>query len=307
MFLRRLILPIVLVLIVSCSNRGTTDADLKVAFIADQGIEDSSRAVLTLIQDENAEMVLHQGDLDYIDSPDQWDQMITDILGIDFPYFVSVGNHDVKEWDRYANLLSTRILRVSQADCNGDIGINMACSYRGLFFVLSGIGTLGSDHINFLENALSKNNAIWKICSWHKNQRLMQVGNKEDETGWEPYELCRNHGAVIATGHEHSYSRTHLLTRFNDPVVASPSDILILRPGQTFAFVNGLGGRNIRGQNEELAQNPWWDTVLTSKQGANYGALFCTFHVDGKPDKAHCYFKDIEGIIRDEFTLISES
>src|SRR5216110_1631698 len=46
---------------------------------------------------------------------------------------------------------------------------------------------------------LVTDNHVWKICSWHKNQRVMQVGGKADEMGWRVYETCKDHGAIIAT------------------------------------------------------------------------------------------------------------
>jgi hypothetical protein len=62
---------------------------LTVAFIADQGLGEGARAVLQLIVEEGADLVLHQGDLDYQDDPSAWDASITNVLGADFPYFVS--------------------------------------------------------------------------------------------------------------------------------------------------------------------------------------------------------------------------
>ena len=62
-----------------------TDADFRVAFIGDQGLGPNSIAVLNLIKNENAQMVLHQGDFDYQDDPDAWDKMISNELGDDFP------------------------------------------------------------------------------------------------------------------------------------------------------------------------------------------------------------------------------
>ena len=72
-----------------------TDVDFRVAFIGDQGLGPNAISVLNLIKDEGAQMVLHQGDLDYLDDPDAWDKMVSDVLGNDFPYFVSVSDHDV--------------------------------------------------------------------------------------------------------------------------------------------------------------------------------------------------------------------
>ena len=44
--------------------------ELRVAFIGDQGLGPNAIAVLELIKDEGAQMVLHQGDFDYKDAPD---------------------------------------------------------------------------------------------------------------------------------------------------------------------------------------------------------------------------------------------
>ena len=42
------------------------ERDLKVAFLGDQGLNPDSKAVLRLIKEENADMVLQLGDFDYI-------------------------------------------------------------------------------------------------------------------------------------------------------------------------------------------------------------------------------------------------
>ena len=249
-------------------------------------------------------MVLHQGDFDYANDPMRWDQQINNVLGADFPYFASVGNHDLLAWPGYQEKLATQLNRIDGASCSGDLGVKSACTYRGLFFILSGAGTLGSNHASYIRDQLANDSSTWRICSWHKNQRLMQVGGISDEVGWEPYEECRNGGAIIATGHEHSYERTHLMDNFETQSIASTSNILSIEKGRTFVFVSGLGGQSIRGQDDELAANPWWAAVYTAAQGANFGALFCTFNENGVANKAHCYFKDIGGVIPDEFDLL---
>ena len=141
----------------------------------------------------------------------------------------------------------------------------------------------------------------------------MQVGGKSDETGWGVYEESRKGGAIIATAHEHSYSRTHLLSSCENQTVVSTSDTLILTKdlldtegdeGKTFVFVSGLGGKSIRDQERS---GDWWASIYTSDQGANYGALFATFNVNGVPNLAHFYFKDIDGVIADSFVVISNT
>ena len=252
-------------------------------------------------------MVLHQGDFDYEDDPDRFDQLITDTLGPDFPYFASLGNHDVKAARGYQAKLRARLERVEGAECEGDLAILAACSYKGLFFVLSAVGVKGmgspARHAAFLSQELAASPAPWKICSWHKNQRAMQVGDKEDETGWGVYEACRRQGAIIATAHDHAYARSHLIEKFADtPRVASTGDVIEITKGRTIAFVSGISGQSIRPQ--KLAGS-WWAAIYTATQNADPGALFCTFNPGGRRDRARCYFKTITGKIPDRFELIS--
>jgi len=283
---------------------------LKVAFIGDQGSRDDARSVLQLIKSQGADLVLHQGDFDYGDDPDSWDDLITDVLGDEFPYFASVGNHDTKHFygiNGYQAKLTSRLNKITDAHCIGDLGVRAACTFRGLFFILSGVGTIphrpdDPSHVAFIQEQLAQDKSNWRICSWHKNQRMMQLGKKTDEVGWAAYEACRQGGAIIATGHEHSYARTHLMDSFPSLSVASTSSTLRLEKGKSFAFVSGLGGLSIRNQDRE---GSWWAAVYTSDQGANFGALFCTFFVDGEPHQASCYFKDVDGAVPDRFDLIS--
>ncbi len=297
------------VLLLSCTFQATPS--VTVAFIGDQGSGKNARAVLEMIKAQGADMVLHQGDLDYKDNPDAWDGMITEILGDSFPYFVSVGNHDEDDWygDRgYQEKLRARLSKITGVKCSGDIGVMSACSYKGLFFILSGVGTIPKksrndpQHVAYIADQLARTDAAWRICSWHKNQKKMQVGGKNSDVGWAPYETCRAGGAIIATGHEHSYSRTHLMDRFETQSVASTSDTLVIEKGKSFAFVSGLGGKNIRDQERG---GDWWASIYTSDQDADYGALFCTFNVDGDPTRAECHFRDIQGRAPDRFKLMN--
>ncbi len=135
----------------------------------------------------------------------------------------------------------------------------------------------------------------------------MQVGGKNDETGWGVYEECRKEGAMIATGHEHSYSRTFLMDSFEQQIVATTSDILLLEKGKSFAFVSGIGGHSVR---QQKLKGDWWASIYTLDQEARAGALFCTFDTPskqvevGEKKKANCYFKDIAGKVVDRFVLV---
>ena len=289
-----------------------TDANFRVAFIGDQGLGPNSVAVLNLIKDENAQMVLHQGDFDYNDDPDAWDKQISNVLGDDFPYFGTIGEHDQLKWNEYQQKLHDRLKKNPDAQCIGDLGVKSSCTYKGLLFIQVGPGIKGSEHGSFIENQLNNNDHIWSICSWALNMSDMQTGKQPNKTGWEVYENCKNAGAIIATAHEHAYSRTKTLIDIENQIVDpewSERNKLRIKEGSTFVFVSGIGGESIRDQERCLPLsypygcNGEWANIYTSDQHATYGALFCTFNAGGQPNKAYCYFKDIDGRIIDEFTI----
>lgn len=296
---------------ITCS--GSTVESVKVAFLGDQGLGEDSVLVLQLVADENADAVIHLGDFDYVDDPAAWDDQINGVLGEGFPYFSVIGNHDRAAWETtesltgYQDTISNRLESLADATCSGDVGLDSVCEFKGVTFVFSGIGTLGNDadHLVYLENQLASSTTVWKVCAWHKNHRLMQVGDKSTEVVMAAYDLCRSYGAIIATGHEHSYARTHLLSSFENQTVVSSESDLVLSEGQSFAFVSGLGGRPVRAQNDELAANTWWGAVYTATQNATHGALFCEFNANGQLGQGECYFKNVDGERVDEFSLSS--
>ena len=292
----------------------TTPENFTIAFIGDQGLGPDSRAVLELIKSEGAHAVLHQGDFDYKDDPAGWEAQINATLGADFPYFASVGNHDEKRFygaEGYQELMSARMYRLG-VTWHGELGVKSSLTYNGIFIVFTGADVFGSGHAAYIRARLASDHSVWSISSWHKNMNTMQAGGKSDETGWGVYEESRRGGAIIATGHEHSYSRTYLLSSFENQTVVRTSDTLILTQdqpgtdedeGKTFAFVSGLGGRGIRDQERSGA---WWASVYTSDQDANHGVLFGIFNVDGQPNVANFYFKNIAGEVVDRFVVISQ-
>ncbi len=173
-----------------------TDPSLKVAFIGDSGNGADFRRVLELIKSEGARIVLHQGDFDYAENARGFFGTIDSILGPDFPYFASVGNHDTNSWrercwDRngcYAKFLKARMARLGVRPDDPDLDDQMySVTYRGLRLVFVGEGGVRAGdkvYAPYIQRQLATDDHIWKICSWHKNQQAMQVGEKDDEMGW---------------------------------------------------------------------------------------------------------------------------
>lgn len=303
-------------------TRSAPDQDLRVAFFGDQGSGIDTKVVYQLVLDEGADAVILLGDFDYKGNAHLWASEMEEVLGPDFPVFAVPGNHDVKSWRIYQSYLKKRLANIAGAKCTGELGVDASCTFRGLHFILSGIGTIGaaSMHESFIADTLAGDDSLWSLCIWHKTMRDLQAGDKPDEVTWNALRNCQNGGAIVVMAHEHSYARTRTLTDVgNEPgghgAIGTPARVEV-GPGRTFAAVSGLGGRSIRSYDAGLhSDDTWWATLYTSNYyrrngkeierfSADYGALFIRFHVGGDPKKAHAYFKNIEKTVVDEFEIV---
>ena len=293
-----------------------TPRNLKLAFFGDQALTSLSRANLELVAAEGAHAIVHQGDFDYKDDPVAWEAQIDAILGADYPYFASVGNHDKDVYysERgYQDVLAERMQRVG-VPWVGDLGVQSALSFQGIFMVFTAPGVFGEGdgyHDAYIREQLAADDSTWRISSWHKNMTAMQLGAKGNATGWGVYEESRRGGAIVATGHEHSYSRTHLLSNCQKLEVSDRGSSLTLvrddpttpeDEGRTVVFVSGLGGKSAR---VKRRGGDHWAAMYTEEMGATAGVLFGVFNYEGDPNRARFYFKTIEGELIDEFELRS--
>ncbi len=317
-----------------------TEENLRVAFIGDTAMGSNFTNVLNMIEAESADLIIHEGDFDYTDDPDAFFAAINAAIGPNYPYLMAVGNHDIASWPGgcsdpdgcYANLFKQRMAATGLVPDDPNLNDDMySLDFQGLGLVFTGQTTaFGGDcpsnpngYACYIRNQLSGDRHIWKFCNWHKNQQAMQIGGKTDEVGWDPYNTCVELGAIIATGHEHSYERTKTLTDpetqtvdlVQHPLVdGTPSNPNALRvmPGASFVFVSGLGGNSMRPQLRCLPAtypygcNKEWASIYTTNQTSGvsrYGALFIDFYVDGDPYKARGYFKTTTGAIIDQFEI----
>jgi Calcineurin-like phosphoesterase len=299
------------------------EPNLRVAFFGDQSIGPAARSVLQLVARERAAMIVHAGDLSYGQAdPRGWEAQINEVLGPSFPYIVAIGNHDVDDWlgpVGFAAILQARLERTPGLACNGELGVQSLCRFRGLELVLSGVGVRGTDHEWFLESMLARPGAAVRLCVWHENQHDMQVGAKVDEVGWGAYKVCAHHGAPIISGHEHSYARSYTLTAIGDRTRehgwTGRPDLIELAPDRTVVVVSGLGGHSSRTRTLDHVSDTWWASIYANDyqmQNAQptgtepliqFGALFIDFHVDGDPRKARAYFKTADDRVVDQFEI----
>lgn len=289
---------------VALSFCGTVSAGVKVAFTGDQGHDDNARAVLNMIANEGTDLLLIQGDLGYDPGVyDIWESNLTNSLGGNFPVLSVVGNHEDHDWSDYHRLIKDRVNRAGELSCSGNPGVKAHCTFKNIEIVQASPGINeaegvdpNDDYAGYIADKFSGSSGKWRICSWHKNQKNLQTGEKSNSTGWDEYHACMNAGAFVAVAHEHAYSRTHLLSNFESQSVVHRNSDMTIEPGKSFMFVSGLGGRSVRSQTRG---GDWWASIYTASQGATHGALFCDF----ESQTAACYFKAIDGSIRDEFTL----
>jgi predicted phosphodiesterase len=282
---------------------GATPPNLKVAFIGDTAAGNNFKSVLQLIKREKADFVMIQGDMTYstnVNAAATWftaaDSELDDGT-TKIPYFVSRGNHD-DDWDNLGAGFKDRLTKWGVAPEHNDPTVNnYSLVYKGLKMVfVHEVETANPTRAEYVNQRLENDPHIWKICSWHKNQRNSNVGPKSDAMGWQIYENCRMHGAIVAQGHSHTYSRSKTLTSDQDqtvdPACSDPFSLCVAK-GKHFFFDSSLGGVGLRSlQNDTLAH---W----ASAYSADYGALFIEFHVDGDPRKAKGYFKTVGDVIID--------
>jgi hypothetical protein len=281
----------------------STEPNLKVAMIGDTGAGGDFRSVLNLIKNEGADLVMHQGDFAYDGSDiSGWEAAVNSILGPDFPYFGSVGNHDSGWSGGYGQALSARAQRVG-AECTGNYGIESTCKFKGLTMLLVK-GDSGGP-AGYITQQLAQDEAIWRVCSWHWVMEKLNLCTKGDDSDYAIYEACKNGGAIITTGHEHSYARTVTFTNTETQSIDSscldnpstPNKDVCVDEGRTFVIQSGSGGRSLRDDcNKGFS---YWGAT----DNTDFGALFISFNVDGDPRKARGYYKTVDGNIHDEFEI----
>ena len=287
--------------------------EVLVAFIGDSGNGSEFKSVLDLAMAEDVDAIIHNGDFDYGLDPDGFFATVDGKVGGDFPYFASVGNHDAPSWSEYSVYIKAHMEAAGATVDNDDFSDQkFAFFWRSLHFVFVGENGQNDEFASFIDEQLDPAADEWKICGWHKNQEAMQIGGKGDEMGWDVYENCRMNGAIVTTGHEHSYERTKTLTNMTaqqvDGSCSDPASVCV-SPGRTIAIVSGLGGVGIRDQERcqpstaPYGCNGEWASIYASDQNATYGALFIRFNAGGDTKKAEGYFKNVDGAVVDQFTI----
>lgn len=172
--------------------KGIFGKSVKIAILGDQGLGENSQKVMGMVKQWGADLMVHVGDYDYLDSPDFFMDQFEGSMGKRFKMLSVPGNHDLLRWfdvGGYRDLLQKQAIKSGvDRHCAGEFGVNRYCYLDNMIFVLSGVGTLGRDHVEFIDETFTRFAHVpWKFCIWHKNQSKLQTGDKKDETGYGVY------------------------------------------------------------------------------------------------------------------------
>jgi len=111
------------------SRSSTSAAEYRIAFVGDSSASVSSSRVLQLVKQQNANVLVHLGDMDYRHSPALWFDFLDEQLGFEFPVVQVVGNHDVLRysWSQYSREITSRWSRFQK------VGMSILSLFSFLF------------------------------------------------------------------------------------------------------------------------------------------------------------------------------
>ena len=274
-------------------------SSVKICFMGDSGVGSNAVATHNTCVAAGAEAIVHTGDLDYQNSPTNWENFINARVGQNFPYFYVLGNHDTANASGYRANAEARFNRLG-ITWNGTLTSHCAFDWRGIRFILTTPGLGDATAATYIRDQAAATTAPWVISVFHEQMARMQVGNKGDSTGWAVFEEGRLQGVTTWNGHEHSYGRTHLLSDMDTQVISDNVSPYSIVKGTSMVIQTGSGGASLRAFGP-YANEPYW----ASKYNANYGVNICTFGAAGDPRRADCVFRDITGVDRDSWTMFS--
>jgi hypothetical protein len=278
---------------------GAATLNTKICFMGDSGVGSNAVATHNVCKNNGALAIVHTGDLDYQNSPTNWENFINTRVGSNFPYFYVLGNHDTANASGYRSRAEARFNRIGLG-WSGTLTSHCRFDWRGIRFIMTTPGLGDGSAATYIRDQAAATTAPWVISIFHQQMAKMNVGTKGDTTGWAVYEEGRAQGVTTWNGHEHNYGRTHLLSDMDTQVVADNTSPYTIIKGRSIVIQTGSGGASLRAFGPH-ASKPYW----AAKYNANYGVNICTFGAASDPRRADCVFKDINGTTRDSWTMFS--
>ena len=286
--------------VLTCAVSAPAAAQTKICFMGDSGVGTNAVNTHNLCKSNGAQAIVHTGDLDYQNSPTNWENFINARVGSNFPYFYVLGNHDTANASGYRSNLQARMNRLG-ITWNGTLASHYRFDWRGIRFIMTTPGLGDGSAATYIRDQAAATTAPWVLSIFHQQMAKMNVGSKGDTTGWGVYEEGRAQGVTTWNGHEHSYGRTHLLSDMDTQAIADNTSPYTIIKGRSLVVQTGAGGASLRAFGPYANQSYW-----AAKYNANYGVNICTFGASGDPRRADCTFKSVGGTTRDSWTMYSQ-
>jgi hypothetical protein len=308
-------------------------ASTKIAFVANTGSSATFTHILDLIKSEHADYVFHAGDFDLQQNPALFASIISSILGETYPYLYTPGDKDVETDLWYgdckkeacysnellkksaANDLLLEYPEVQQESSFDTYAVNLG----NVHVVALGLGDLDTSNTGigttvyapFITKIFSESEAPLKVCVFHETMYQAQIGNQIDSMGWQPFESCRQQGALIVTGGDHSYHRSKTILNYPEKMVSkvwNQSNMTRLEPGTSVLVNSGLGGALFSLQERCKPITPpygcleEWASVFSLSQEAEPGVFFVEVAAE-QQTLAKAYFKTTNNQLIDSFSI----
>ena len=119
----------------------------RIAIVGDVGLNVDARKNLLLIKKE-ADVLIHNGDFDYISNPKRWNQFLDETVGKKFPIYAVLGNHELGNNEDDQKLALKYIqyhkkrMNIIQLHCSKDTIylVKSNCMYKNVQIIQVAIG-----------------------------------------------------------------------------------------------------------------------------------------------------------------------
>lgn len=313
----------------------TSAQEITVALLGDTGAYRDFQAVLKLVKDEQAQVVMINGDLGYSATPEKWRETLLKEIDPNAQFVIgSLGNHDFEHGrqDDYVgifhglrnakNSLPSRCSGGLRIERGRDIAaLDEVCTFGNLTIIASGIGQLFSKSYfeDRLREKLSNKPADnWALVGYHYTLASMNPGLKTNENTHKFFDLIRQFGAIGAQAHTHTVMascpiNSEFKTSGNPschPDFGADLEDRFIEAGTGIFIDSSLGGMPPRSRRRchRPTDNGCAHMVdLVTKEGytrvdgrsrndfIGRGAVFVKFNLGGDPSRARAYFKSVDG------------
>lgn len=317
------------------ASSANSSREIKVALLGDTGAGRDFQAVLKVVKEERADIIMINGDLGYSATPAKWREALLKEIDPDTQLVIgSLGNHDFEHgrhedyvaifqtFRSSKNSLSTQCSGRERIQKERDItALDEVCTFGNLTIIASGIGQIFTkDYFEerLREKLTARPAGNWALVGYHYTLAAMNPGIKTNESSFKFFDLIRQFGAIGAQAHTHSVMASCPIdSEFKSnanpschPDFGADLNERFVGPGTGIYIDSSLGGMPARKRRRcqrptdsgcthmvDLITKEGYTRAdgLTKNDFIGRGAVFMQFNVGGDPKQARAYFKSTDG------------